>query len=49
MSTRGAYGFILNGEEKITYNHCDSYPSYLGINILKFLVKKKFGRFEKIC
>lgn len=34
MSTRGVYGFIINGEEKISYNHADSYPEVLGHNIL---------------
>lgn len=37
MSTRGAFGFIINGQEKISYNHSDSYPSYLCRNILKEL------------
>lgn len=30
MSTRGIYGFRLNGEDKFVYNHSDSYPDYLG-------------------
>ena len=30
MSTRGIYGFRKNGEDKLTYNHYDSYFSYLG-------------------
>lgn len=29
MGTRGAYGFLVDGQEKIIYNHMDSYPSYL--------------------
>lgn len=37
MSTRGAIGFIVNGEEKISYNHFDSYPSGLGSDILQWL------------
>jgi hypothetical protein len=37
MGTRGAIGFIVNGEEKVSYNHMDSYPSYLGKNLLKDL------------
>lgn len=32
MSTRGIYGFRKNGEDKLTYNHYDSYFSYLGEN-----------------
>ena len=30
MGTRGALGFHIDGESKLTYNHFDSYPSYLG-------------------
>lgn len=37
MGTRGAIGFIVNGEEKVSYNHMDSYPSYLGKELLKDL------------
>jgi len=37
MGTRGAYGFRINGKDKITYNHYDSYPSYLGSSILGFI------------
>ena len=37
MGTRGAIGFIMNEEEKITYNHWDSYPEALGNGILNFL------------
>lgn len=41
MSTRGAIGFRLNGVDHITYNHSDSYPSWLGKNILGFLAARK--------
>ena len=34
MSTRGAYGFRLDGRDYIQYNHSDSYPSGLGADIL---------------
>jgi hypothetical protein len=37
MSTRGIYGFVLNGQEKLTYNHSDSYPEWLGNETLNFL------------
>lgn len=36
MGTRGLTGFVVDGEWKVTYNHFDSYPSYLGMNVLKF-------------
>lgn len=34
MSTRGIYGFHVNGTDKLAYNHADSYPQQLGLNIL---------------
>lgn len=37
MSTRGLWGFVIDGEEKLTYNHWDSYPSGLGSAVLKWL------------
>jgi hypothetical protein len=38
MGTRGIIGFITpEGEERLTYNHFDSYPSGIGINILRWL------------
>lgn len=36
MGTRGLYGIRKNGIDKCTYNHFDSYPGYLGNNILEF-------------
>lgn len=30
MSTRGAFGFLVDGELKVAYNHYDSYPSGAG-------------------
>lgn len=30
MATSGAFGFRINGQDKITYNHYDSWPSDLG-------------------
>ncbi len=39
MATRGAYGFRVDGQDIITYNHYDSYPSGLGNDILKELHK----------
>jgi hypothetical protein len=37
MGTRGAFGFIKNGEEKVTYNHFDAYPDGLGSNVITFV------------
>ena len=37
MGTRGAIGFRLDGKDKVTYNHFDSYPSGLGADILSEL------------
>jgi hypothetical protein len=36
MSTRGAVGFKLDGKYKVAYNHFDSYPSFLGAQVLDF-------------
>jgi len=37
MSTKGIYGFRYDGMEKITYNHSDSYPQWLGVQFIEFL------------
>jgi hypothetical protein len=37
MGTRGAIAFVIDGIEKIAYNHFDSYPSGLGLDVLSFL------------
>lgn len=36
MSTRGIYGWRKGGITKITYNHSDSYPTWLGEKIVEF-------------
>ena len=36
MSTRGLYGFRKNGIDKLTYNHSDSYPDWLGDAMITF-------------
>ena len=46
MSTRGTYGFRIDGQDKVTYNHCDSYPSGLGEKIVDFI--KSFDDAELI-
>ena len=37
MGTRGLIGLRYKNKDKLTYNHFDSYPSELGVNILKEL------------
>jgi len=37
MGTRGFIGLIIDGHEKITYNHFDSYPEHLGVHVLSDL------------
>lgn len=37
MSTRGFVGFVIDGTEKIAYNHSDSYPRGLGVDVLDWL------------
>jgi hypothetical protein len=36
MSTRGVTGYVANGKWYVTYNHSDSYPSWLGMRVLEF-------------
>jgi hypothetical protein len=37
MGTRGFITFVVDGEEKTAYNHFDSYPDGLGVDVLKWL------------
>lgn len=37
MGTRGFLGFVVDGHEKIAYNHNDSYPDGLGADTLTWL------------
>lgn len=37
MGARGAYGFRIDGADKITYNHFDSYPEALGLDMAKYV------------
>lgn len=37
MGTRGFIGFVIDGTEKIAYNHWDSYPGGLGTDALSWL------------
>lgn len=44
MGTRGIVGFVVDGQEKLSYNHFDSYPGYLGIHTLEWLKGKMTTR-----
>lgn len=46
MSTSGCFGWRFNGEDKIGYNHYDSYPSGLGTGVLNFI--RSFGSMDAI-
>ena len=52
MGTRGIFGLYKDGKTKVTYNHLDSYPSYLGVNFLKdikeYTVKEISKAFDRI-
>lgn len=37
MGTRGLLGFIIKGVKKGTYNHWDSYPTGLGLAIMRWI------------
>lgn len=38
MGTRGLLGFIINGVRRGSYNHWDSYPSGLGLDVVRFIL-----------
>ncbi len=48
MGTRGLYGFRKNGIDKVTYNHYDSYPSYLGDIMATFCKNTSVEEMNKI-
>ncbi len=50
MGTRGCYGFVLpGGEEKLTYNCLDSYPSGLGQHVIDFLKETPLREIRQIA
>ena len=49
MSTNGAYGFRINGQDKVTYNHGDSYPSGLGTNVIQFIKRNTIEHLKLIA
>lgn len=50
MGTRGILGFVIDGQVKATYNHFDSYPSYLGVKVLDYVkgIKDRAALAEQI-
>lgn len=48
MGTRGCYGFRKNGVDKLTYNHFDSYPEYLGRTMVKFCKTTSISELNEI-
>lgn len=48
MGTRGCYGFRKNGVDKLTYNHFDSYPDYLGRHIIQFCKETSIEEMNEI-
>ncbi len=48
MGTRGSYGFRKNGVDKLTYNHWDSYPDYLGRKVVEFCMNHSVEEMKKI-
>lgn len=49
MGTRGFVGFVADRKVSIVYNHYDSYPSHLGVNVLNWLNwLKELSEFEAV-
>lgn len=48
MGTRGCYGFRKNGVDKLTYNHFDSYPDYLGEIMVRFCKETSIKELNEI-
>ena len=47
MGTRGTLGFRVNGVDKLTYNHYDSYPDWLGKDVVEWCRTKK-GQWDAV-
>lgn len=48
MGTRGLYGFIKGGVEKVTYNHFDSDPPFLGSKVTDFIKQLTDEKLERM-
>lgn len=49
MGNRGAYGFRVNDEDKVTYNHWDSYPKWLGRNVMNYIASTPIDEMRRIA
>ncbi len=49
MGTRGAYGYRIDGEDKVTYNHYDSYPDELGSNIIGYASQMELEKMREVA
>jgi len=49
MGTRGAVGFRSENQDRVQYNHFDSYPSGLGQDVLTFISKSNIDDLQKIA
>ena len=49
MGTRGAYGYRIDGQDKVTYNHFDSYPDVLGANTLAYTMLAGYDSMRRVA
>lgn len=48
MGTRGLFGLRKNNKDKTTYNHYDSYPSYLGEIMVEFIKNNSLKKMNEL-
>ena len=48
MGTRGKFGFFYKGRYYISYNHFDSYPSYLGVRLILEILDADLDKWIKL-
>ncbi len=49
MGTRGAYGFRIDGKDKVTYNHFDSYPDHLGRSLMDYIASTPLEMMKEVA
>jgi len=49
MSTRGTIGFRKDNIDKITYNHYNSYPTCLGVSVVRFIKSTPLNEIRDIA